>query len=211
MWRAPPALPRHSGPRADRNPFALAQAFEIAAVPGGVPELRADGFVSAHHGAIPGEAMRSPGQFEHPLVRRAMLEISAACHAGKVPSHNVTTDIRTRQRAATTRSARAPNSATCACGASIRARSSPIVAAFRPRHRDRRGQQILLAAHENNWAPIRHDGQLHDRASYRYYWSLLQRAHRHPAPRPSPDAAAFDRHPGRHACAHCSFLRQSGR
>jgi citrate lyase subunit beta/citryl-CoA lyase len=39
--------------------------------------------------------MRSPGQFDHPLVRRAKLEIAAACHAhGKVPSHNVTTEVR---------------------------------------------------------------------------------------------------------------------
>jgi Citrate lyase beta subunit len=52
-------------------------------------------FVSAHDGAIPDTAMRSPGQFDHPLVRRAKLEISAACHAyGKVPSHNVSTEVR---------------------------------------------------------------------------------------------------------------------
>ena len=39
--------------------------------------------------------MRTPGQFTHPLVVRAKLEIAAACHAhGKVPSHNVTTDIK---------------------------------------------------------------------------------------------------------------------
>jgi citrate lyase subunit beta/citryl-CoA lyase len=39
--------------------------------------------------------MRSPGQFEHPLVVRAKLEIAAACHRyGKVPSHNVTTEIK---------------------------------------------------------------------------------------------------------------------
>ncbi len=52
-------------------------------------------FVSAHLGAIPATAMRAPGQFAHPLVVRAKLEISAACHAhGKVPSHNVTTEIK---------------------------------------------------------------------------------------------------------------------
>ena len=38
-------------------------------------------FVSAHQGAIPASAMSAQGQFEHPLVRRAKLEISAACHA----------------------------------------------------------------------------------------------------------------------------------
>jgi citrate lyase subunit beta/citryl-CoA lyase len=51
-------------------------------------------FVSAHFGAVPGDAMRSPGQFSHPLVTRAKVEISAACHAhGKVASHNVCTNI----------------------------------------------------------------------------------------------------------------------
>ncbi|MFX8929947.1 hypothetical protein ABTN05_19490, partial [Acinetobacter baumannii] len=39
--------------------------------------------------------MQSPGQFSHPLIQRAKLEIAAACHAySKVPSHNVTTEIR---------------------------------------------------------------------------------------------------------------------
>ena len=28
------------------------------------------------------------------------------------------------------------------------------------------------------WAPIRHDDRLHDRASYRYFWQVVERAHR---------------------------------
>ncbi|HEY3598871.1 MAG TPA: aldolase/citrate lyase family protein, partial [Paraburkholderia sp.] len=67
---------------------ALTRVFDLAALPG--VEALSFGlmdFVSAHDGAIPDTAMRSPGQFDHPLVRRAKLEISAACHAhGKVPS-----------------------------------------------------------------------------------------------------------------------------
>ena len=43
-------------------------------------------FVSDHYGAIPGSAMRSPGQFTHALVARAKPEMAAACHAnGKCP------------------------------------------------------------------------------------------------------------------------------
>lgn len=158
---------------------ALEQAFDIAALV--QVECLSFGlmdFVSAHHGAIPGEAMRSPQQFEQPLIRRAMLEISAACHRhGKVPSHNVSTDVQMPQRAGDD---------------ALRARTefgylrkwsihpgqiAPIVAAFRPSDAEiGAASEILLAAHRNNWAPIRHEGQLHDRASYRYYWSLLQRA-----------------------------------
>ncbi|CAG9171562.1 L-malyl-CoA/beta-methylmalyl-CoA lyase [Cupriavidus laharis] len=159
---------------------ALEQVFDIASLV--QVECLSFGlmdFVSAHHGAIPGEAMRSPQQFEHPLIRRAMLEISAACHRhGKVPSHNVSTDVQAPQHAGDD-----AHRARCEFGYlrkwSIHpGQIEPIVAAFRP-GLDEIGaaSQILLAAHENNWAPIRHDGQLHDRASYRYYWSLLQRAH----------------------------------
>jgi citrate lyase subunit beta/citryl-CoA lyase len=40
----------------------------------------------------------------------------------------------------------------------------------------REAADILLAASAADWGPIRHQGRLHDRASYRYYWALLQRA-----------------------------------
>ncbi|HEX4856799.1 MAG TPA: aldolase/citrate lyase family protein, partial [Limnobacter sp.] len=58
-------------------------------------------FISGHRSSIPKSALNSPGQFENPLVRRAKLEISAACHRfGKVPSHNVTRNIRQPEMAA---------------------------------------------------------------------------------------------------------------
>jgi citrate lyase beta subunit len=75
---------------------ALHEAYAIAALP--QVECLSFGimdFVSAHYGAIPAAAMRTPGQFTHPLVVRAKLEMVAACHAhDKVPSHNVTTEIK---------------------------------------------------------------------------------------------------------------------
>ena len=37
--------------------------------------------------------------------------------------------------------------------------------------------EILAAAQAAQWAPIQHHQTLHDRASYRYFWHLLQRAH----------------------------------
>ena len=136
-------------------------------------------FVSAHHGAIPGEAMRSPQQFEHPLIRRAMLEISAACHRyGKVPSHNVSTDIEQPSRAGDDAQRARAEFGYLRKWSIHPSQIQPIVSAFRPSGAEiGASSEILLAAYENNWAPIRHQGQLHDRASYRYYWSLLQRAH----------------------------------
>ena len=41
----------------------------------------------------------------------------------------------------------------------------------------RQAAQILTAAAVQNWAPISFGGVLHDRASYRYFWQLLERAH----------------------------------
>ena len=41
----------------------------------------------------------------------------------------------------------------------------------------RAAAEILVAAQDKDWGPIQHDGKLHDRASYRYYWELLERAH----------------------------------
>jgi citrate lyase subunit beta / citryl-CoA lyase len=135
-------------------------------------------FVSAHYGAVPGTAMRSPGQFTHPMVTRAKLEIAAACHAyGKVPSHNVTTEIKDTAVVA--------NDATRAAGEfgytrmwSIHPNQiKPILKAFAPRSSEvSEAAAILTEAYATQWGPIQFNGKLHDRASYRYYWAILQRA-----------------------------------
>ena len=77
------------------SPAAVHRAFDNAAHPR-VQSLSFGlmDFVSAHGGAIPSEGMGVEGQFTHPLVVRAKLEISSACHAnGKVPSHGVVTEF----------------------------------------------------------------------------------------------------------------------
>jgi citrate lyase subunit beta/citryl-CoA lyase len=158
---------------------ALHDAWDIAALP--QVECLSFGimdFVSSHYGAIPAAAMRTPGQFTHPLVVRAKLEMVAACHAhDKVPSHNVTTDIRD--------SATVANDATRAAGEFGFTRMwsihpdqiKPIVKAFMPRASEvNEATNILLEAMAADWGPIAQHGRLHDRASYRYYWTVLQRA-----------------------------------
>jgi citrate lyase subunit beta/citryl-CoA lyase len=159
---------------------ALREVWQIAALPG-VESLDFGlmDFVSAHHGAIPGSAMKSPGQFEHPLIARAKCEIAAAALAnGVVPSHNVTTELSDIDyiRADAERARRQfgflrmwsihPNQ--------IR----PIIEAMRPDFAEvEQAVEILCGAQDANWGPTRHAGKLHDRASYRYYWELLKRAH----------------------------------
>jgi citrate lyase subunit beta/citryl-CoA lyase len=59
----------------------------------------------------------------------------------------------------------------------------PIIDAFAPSAAEvDEAIEIITAAQAADWAPIRHGSrgreQLHDRASYRYFWQVLQRAHR---------------------------------
>lgn len=158
---------------------ALREVWEIARLDG-VESLDFGlmDFVSAHHGAIPGSAMRSPGQFDHPLIARAKTEIAAAALAnGIVPSHNVTTELRDLEHihADALRARREfgylrmwsihPN------------QIQPIIEAMQPDFSEvEDAAAILAAAQDAEWGPIQHDGKLHDRASYRYYWELLERA-----------------------------------
>ncbi|MGE5384998.1 MAG: HpcH/HpaI aldolase/citrate lyase family protein [Betaproteobacteria bacterium] len=158
---------------------ALREAWEIAALPG-IESLDFGlmDFVSAHCGAIPASAMKSPGQFEHPLVVRAKCEISAAALAnGVIPSHNVCTELADTAliREDARRASREfgylrmwsihPNQIV------------PLVEALRPDFSEiAAAGEILVTAQDAQWGPIRHAGKLHDRASYRYYWQLLRQA-----------------------------------
>jgi citrate lyase subunit beta/citryl-CoA lyase len=122
--------------------------------------------------------MRSPGQFTHPLVVRAKLEIAAACHAhGKVPSHSVTTEIKDSAVVANDATRAAAEFAYTRMWSIHPSQIKPIVKALSPRGSEvNEAAAILTEAQAAQWGPIQHNGRLHDRASYRYYWTILQRA-----------------------------------
>jgi citrate lyase subunit beta / citryl-CoA lyase len=158
---------------------ALRDAWDIAALP--QVECLSFGimdFVSAHYGAIPAGAMRTPGQFTHPLVVRAKLEMVAACHAhGKVASHNVTTEIKDSAVVANDAQRAAAEFGFTRMWSIHPDQIKPIIKAFAPRVSEvNEATSILLEAIAANWGPIAQHGRLHDRASYRYYWTVLQRA-----------------------------------
>jgi len=157
---------------------ALRDVFDIAALPE-VCHLTFGqmDFTSAHRGAIPAEAMASPGQFEHPLLRRAKLEMVAACHAaGKTPVHNPTLNY--NDTAQTLADARLAKWFGFARMMSIHpAQIGPVLEGFAPAAPDvEEASAILLKAHAADWGPIAHEGKLHDRASYRYFWDVLKAA-----------------------------------
>ena len=137
-------------------------------------------FVSAHGGAIPAEGMGLEGQFTHPLVVRAKLEIASACHAhGKVPAHGVVTEFKNTEALAGAASRAAREFGFTRMWSIHPDQIRPILAAFAPSaHEIDSASGLILAAAAAQWAPISFEGKLQDRASYRYYWQVLERAHR---------------------------------
>ena len=162
------------------SPAAVHRAFDIAAHPR-VQSLSFGlmDFVSSHGGAIPADAMTHTWQVSHPLVVRAKLDMASSCHAhGKVPSHGVVTEFK--------------DSAAIAVAAQLAAREfgytrmwsihpdqiRPILQAFSPTVDDiESANEIISRGASAAWAPVGVRGKLHDRASYRYYWQVLERAH----------------------------------
>ncbi len=162
------------------SPAAVHRAFDIAAHPR-VQSLSFGlmDFVSAHGGAIPSEGLGVQGQFTHPLVVRAKLAIASACHAhGKVPSHCVVTEFKNPEaiRMAAQKAARELGYTRMWSIHPDQIR--PILEAMAPSEAQiDQASAIILAAQAAQWAPISHAGQLHDRASYRFFWQLIERAH----------------------------------
>ncbi len=152
-------------------------------------------FVSAHRGAIPATAMGAEGQFKHPLVLRAKLDISAACHGhGKTPSHCVVTEFKDMAAlsAAATRASRELGYTRMWSIHPGQVRT--IVDAFAPSAAEvDQAIEIIQAAQAANWAPTRQRDTLHDRASYRYFWQVLARAHRTGQTLPAEVRAAYFR------------------
>jgi citrate lyase subunit beta/citryl-CoA lyase len=173
---------------------AVRDAWAIAALPGVASlDFGTMDFVSAHQGAIPASAMDSPGQFDHPLLRRAKCETASAALAhAVVPAHGVS---------------RALDDPEIVYADARRARSEfgflrmwsihpsqidPILRAMQPSAGEiETAAAVLAAAQAADWAPIRVGDALHDRASYRYCWSVLRQAKAAGAALPASAAAFF--------------------
>jgi citrate lyase subunit beta/citryl-CoA lyase len=150
-------------------------------------------FVSAHRGAIPSQGMSVHGQFTHPLVLRAKLEIAAACHAhGKTPSHCVVTELSDRSAIAEAAEKASKELGYTRMWSIHPNQIRPIIEAFAPTAAEvDLATEIVTAAQAADWAPIRYRDTLHDRASYRYFWQVLERAHRTGQPLPAEVRLAF--------------------
>ncbi len=156
-----------------REVFAMAAHPRIESLSFGLMD-----FVSAHRGAIRSSAMAGAGQFDHPLVVRAKLEIAAACHAAaKTPSHCVFTEFKDTAALRAAADMAGQLLGYTRMWSIHPSQIRPIVEAFSPTAAEtEQAIGILQAAQAAQWAPVRHANQLHDRASYRYWWQLLERA-----------------------------------
>ena len=178
------AIPLHAlieSPKAVHNAFFIAAHPRVQSLSFGLMD-----YVSAHAGALPASAMAVTskdgqlGQFEHPVVVRAKLEIAAACHAaGKVPAHSVITEFN-NTAAMQTAARRASRELGFTRMWSIHpSQIQPILDALAPTESELdEASQIMQRAENAAWAPISYAGQLHDRASYRYFWQVLAQGHR---------------------------------
>lgn len=162
------------------SPLAVHHAFDIA----GHPRIASLSFglmdfVSSHGGALSEHAMSATGQFTDPQVVRAKLAVAAACHAHKkVPSHCVVTEF-TDLDAIQNAAAQAKAMGYMRMWSIHPKQIQPILRAFAPSGAEvDKAAGLLTQAQQADWAPIRYGNVLHDRASYRLYWQILQRARR---------------------------------
>jgi len=158
---------------------ALHDVYAIAALPWlQVLDFGLMDFVSGHYGAIPASAMRSPGQFEHRLLARAKAEVVAAALAhGVVPAHNVTLDLKNVETTFSDASRARNEFGFLRMWSIYPTQIQAIVDAMKPDYSEvTDAANILLAAQAADWGPIQYAGELHDRATYRYFWEVLQKA-----------------------------------
>jgi len=136
-------------------------------------------FVSGYQGAIPAINMRSPGQFEHKLIARAKTELAQAALSNNViPAHNVTLDLKNPYQTYLDASRARNEFGFMRMWSIYPTQIQAIVDAMKPDFSELEdAQNILINAQDANWGPIQYAGELHDRATYRYFWELVQRAH----------------------------------
>jgi len=173
---------------------ALKAVHEIATLPWlQVLDFGLMDFVSGHHGAIPASAMRSPGQFDHRLLARAKAELVAAALAnGVVPAHNVTLDLKNVETTYSDASRARNEFGFLRMWSIYPTQIEVIVDAMKPSFDEvQDGANILLTAQKADWGPIQYNGELHDRATYRYFWEILQKAKLTKVAIPTEAALAF--------------------
>jgi len=135
-------------------------------------------FVSGYQGVIPSINMRSPGQFNHQLIIAAKRKVAqVAVQNYVIAAHNVTLDLKNPYQTYEDAKKAKNEFGFMRMWSIYPTQVQAIVDAMRPDFTElEAAQNILLNAQNAQWGPIQYDGELHDRATYRYFWELVQRA-----------------------------------
>lgn len=135
-------------------------------------------FVSGYQGAIAASNMRSPGQFDHKLIAAAKAKVTQAALSNHIiPCHNVTLDLKNPYQTFKDAEIARNSFGFMRMWSIYPTQIQAIVDAMKPDFTEvLDAQKILLAAQDAQWGPIQYEGELHDRATYRYFWELVQRA-----------------------------------
>lgn len=158
---------------------ALAEVEEISKLPWvQVLDFGLMDFISGHHGAIALSNMKSPGQFDHALLRNAKATVvAAALGNGVVPAHNVTLDLKNQYQTYADAKRARDEFGFLRMWSIYPAQIQSIVDAMKPDFSElKKACDVLVKAQDADWGPIQHEGELHDRATYRGFWSLAQQA-----------------------------------
>ncbi len=158
---------------------AIRDVFEIAAHPRvaclsfGIMD-----YVSSFLGTIPHSAMKTPGQFDHPLIQDAKVRISKAANTfGKIASHNVCVRLENPEFAFEDAYQAHHLFGFMRMWSIHPSQIEHIHKAFNILDNDLLlAQEIITKALSSSFGPIKHEHQLHDRASFRYHWTLIKRA-----------------------------------
>jgi len=110
-------------------------------------------------------------------VRAKADVVAAALARGVVPAHNVSLDLKNTYNVFRDAWRARHDFGFLRMWSIHPSQIQPIVDAMKPDLGEvADASQILLAAQKADWGPIQYQGELHDRATYRYFWHLLQKA-----------------------------------
>jgi citrate lyase subunit beta/citryl-CoA lyase len=103
--------------------------------------------------------------------------VAAALANGVVPAHNVTLDLKNAETTYADAFRARTEFGFMRMWSIYPTQIQAIVDAMKPNFDEvTDAANILLAAQAADWGPIQYQGELHDRATYRYFWEVLQKA-----------------------------------
>ncbi|MFZ9130464.1 MAG: CoA ester lyase, partial [Methylophilaceae bacterium] len=103
--------------------------------------------------------------------------VAAAIANGVVPAHNVTLDLKNSETTFADAKRARDEFGFMRMWSIYPTQITAIVDAMKPNYEEiQDGSEILILAQDADWGPIQFKGELHDRATYRYFWEILQTA-----------------------------------